>query len=97
MNENDETLEQIPEKGEILRAIEDLSNKLDKLEKSNNIQFESIENQIEVVRSGIVHNDARFDRLESIALDAKSIALQTRSQLTILTEEIHQMKKEPVM
>ena len=97
MNETEETLEQIPEKGELLKAIENLSNKVDnlnnkfdKMEKSTNAQFEAI-------REGIVYNNARFARLEAIALEGKSIALTVRSQMTILTEEIHQMRKEPVM
>lgn len=90
MNNSEETTERMPERNEILKAIADLSNKIDKMERNNNAQFEAI-------REGIVYNSARFDHLEAIALDAKSIALSVRGQLTILTEEIHQMKKETVM
>ena len=90
----DETLEQFPERDAILKAIDDLgkslSERIDNLERMNNIQFEAI-------RRGIAENSARFDQLEAIALDAKSIALQTRSQLTILTEEVRQMKKEVIV
>jgi hypothetical protein len=78
---SDETLRQNP----VLQAIADLS-------KSINERFLAIENQLEIVREDIVHNSARFDQLEAIALDAKSIALITRSQLTILTEELRQSK-----
>lgn len=43
-------------------------------------KIDGIENQLEAVH-------------EAIALDAKSIALMTRSQLTILTEEVRQEKR----
>ena len=78
---SDETLQQNP----VLEAIADLS-------KSINERSVAIENQLEIVREGIVRNSVRFDQLEAIALDAKSIALITRSQLTILTEELRQSK-----
>lgn len=72
----EETLEM---KNDILKAIND---RFDSLEKDIAERFRKVDAQLEVVREGIVHNDARFDRLEAIALDAKSIALTARSQLT---------------
>ena len=57
-------------------------------------KFDNFETQLEVIREGIAFNSARFDQLEAIALDAKSISLQTRSHLTILTEEVRRIKKE---
>lgn len=45
-NMSDETLEQFPERDAILKAIDDLgkslTEKIDNLEKTNNIQFEAI-------------------------------------------------------
>lgn len=83
MNESEETLK-IPEKDEIIQAI---MKRFDSFEKNTNDQFEAI-------RRGIAENSARFDQLEAIALEAKSIALVTRSQLTILTEEVRRMRKD---
>ena len=87
MSENEETLEQNPERSEILKAIADLgkslNQRIDILEKSNNIQFEAI-------RSGIVANSAAFDRLQAKVLNLSADVKE-------LTEEIHQMKKESVM
>lgn len=60
-------------------------------------RFGEFETQLEVIREGIAYNSARFDQLEAIVLDGKSIALQTRSQLTILTEEVRQMKRETLV
>ncbi len=97
MNETEETLEQMPEKGELLKAIENLSNKFDRLENKFDRLEKDSNAQFEAIREGIVYNSAKFDRLEAISLEGKSISLTVRSQLTILTEEIHQMKKEPVI
>ncbi len=82
---NEETTEKITHEAEnaILKAIADISRRLD-----------AQDLQLEVIREGIVQNSARFDQLEAIALEAKSIALVTRSQLTILTEEMRQRNKQ---
>ncbi len=62
MSETDETLEIIKNEGGLLKAVETLikrfdtlENKIDKFEKSTNIQFEAI-------RQGIAANSASFDR-----------------------------------
>ena len=91
MSNSDETLEQPtvenePTLREVLDAISQLNKRFDKLEEENNAQFEAI-------REGIVSNSARFDQLEALALEAKSIALINRSQLTILTEELRHNRK----
>ena len=78
----DETLEQLSDRELLFKLLK---------------RFDEFETQLEVIREGITYNSARFDQLEAIALDAKSIALQTRSQLTILTEEVRQMKKEVIV
>lgn len=55
----DETLEQFPERDAILRAIDDLgkslTERIDNLKRTNNIQFGAI-------RRGIAENSAAFDR-----------------------------------
>lgn len=90
----DETLEQIPERDAILKAIDDLGKSLteridnlnervDNLEKSNNIQFEAI-------RRGIAENSAAFDRFE-----AKFLLL--RADFKDMYEEIRQMKRETLV
>jgi hypothetical protein len=116
MNESEETLKQ--ENSAVLKAIAELSRKIDGLENSVNQKIDALESrvnqkiddlenrvnekfaaadvQFEAIRKGIVENSARFDQLESIALDAKSIALIARSQLTILTEEIKQSRNSLV-
>lgn len=84
---NEETTEQ---QNPILKAIAELAQKIDDYKKDTDAQ-------LEVIREGIAFNHARFDQIEAISLDAKSVALQTRSHLIILTEEIRQMKKETVL
>ena len=86
---SDETLEQLSDRELLLNLTREFSE----LKK----RLDGYEAQFEAIRQGIAHNNARFDQLEAIALDAKSIALQTRSQLTILTEEVRQMKKEVIV
>jgi len=87
MAESDETLPQ--DDSPILKAIAELAQKIDDYKKDTDAQFEAI-------RRGIAENSARFDQLEALALEAKSIALVTRSQLTILTEEVRQSRKSLV-
>jgi archaellum component FlaC len=82
MSDSEETLKQ---NDPVLQAIADLSKRFDE-------RLNKIDVQLEVIREGLVHNSARFDQLEALAHDAKSIALINRSQLTILTEEIKQSK-----
>jgi predicted nuclease with TOPRIM domain len=116
MNESEETLKQ--EESAVLKAIAELSGKIDALENRFNERIDALENrvnkriddlenrvnekfevadlQFEAIRKGIVENSARFDQLESVALDAKSIALIARSQLTILMEEIKQSRNSLV-
>ncbi len=90
---SEETLEQPTKNDVVLQAIADLSKKIDEFQSENNKRFEAVDIQLEVIRQGIVANSVRFDQLEVISLDAKSIALTTRSQLTILTEEIRTSRK----
>ncbi len=82
----DETLEQFPERDAILKAIDDLgkslTEKIDNLEKTNNIQFEAI-------RRGIAENSAAFDRLEAGFL-------LLRPDFKDMYEEIRQMKRETI-
>ena len=87
MNESDETLEQIPadNRGEILRAIAELSEKIGGLEK----EMKVINNQLEVVREGIVHNSVSYDRL-------KAEVLMLRADVKELTEEVRHIKRETV-
>ncbi len=90
MNETEEALKQFPEQSDLLKAIENLSSKIDKSERNNIIQFESIS-------EGIVYNSAKFDRLAAVVFNARSDISNLRADVKELTEEIHQMKKEPVM
>lgn len=93
---SDETLKHNPDTEAILQAIGELSVKIDRVEKRLDDlekRLDSHDVQLEAIREGIVHNSAGFDRLEAIALDAKSIALTARSQLTILTPGIRQSQK----
>lgn len=85
MSDSEETLKQ---NDSVLKAVAELAKRFDTVEERLN----KIDQQLEVIREGIVHNSARFDQLEALAHDSKSIALVTRSQLTILTEEIKQSK-----
>ncbi len=95
---NEETT--MPDNRTILKAIEDLdkslNQRIDNLEKDIAERFKSADIQFEAVRQGIAQNSASFDRMEATALEAKSIALITRSQLTILTEEIRQTNRSLV-
>jgi hypothetical protein len=75
--QSDETLKQGD--SEILKAISELAQKIDNLEKNTNSQFE-------VIRLGIVHNSSAFDRL-------KAEVLLLRADLRDLTEEVRQSKK----
>ncbi len=88
----DETLEQIPERDAILKAIDDLgkslnekidnlNERIDNLEKNNNIQFE-------VIRRGIAENSAAFDRLEAKLYDARSDISNLRADIKELTGEL---------
>lgn len=81
---SDETLQYSPETKAILEAIAEV-------EKRINGRMDKIE---EDIRLQSMSADSRFDRLESIALEAKSISLMARSQMTILTEEVRAWSKE---
>lgn len=79
---NEETTEQqFQGKDEILRAIADLSHKIDGYKKESDAQFQAI-------REGIVLNSVRFDRLEAKILNLNA-------DFTELSEEMR--KKEPVI
>jgi ribosome recycling factor len=89
MNENtEETLEQNTENA-VLKAITELSNKFENLEKVVNIQFEAI-------REGIVYNSAKFDRLTAEVYEARTDISKIRASLTELTEEVRQNRKSLV-
>lgn len=60
-----------------------LTKKVEGFEKTTNAQLEAI-------RSGLVANHAAFDRLQAKVLNIGA-------DLAELTEEIHQMRKEPMM
>ena len=83
---SDLTLEQPaqPDLNQILEAINNLQSDVDK-------RFERLE---ENLRLQFMSVDVRFDQMESIALEAKSIALMTRSHLTTLTEEARAWSRE---
>jgi hypothetical protein len=83
-------------KREMDEKFDGLKREMDEKFQAMDAQLEIVNNQLEVVRRGIVENSARFDQLEAIALEAKSIALITRSQVTILTEEIRNERKSLV-
>lgn len=85
MNENDKTLEQIPERNEILKAIEFLTKRFDSFEKTANAQFEAI-------REGIAYNSAKFDRMEAKIFDARSDISNLRADIKDLSEEIRRVK-----
>ena len=97
MSENEDTTKQILENLtdreiliELAKKVDSLSNKVAKLEKSNNIQFEAI-------REGIVYNSAKFDRLEATVYGVRADVANLRADVKELTEEIHQIKKEPAI
>lgn len=89
----DETLEQFPsgKNDKVAEAInklnENFSERMTRIESKIDGYKKESDAQFEAIRQGLVSNDARFDQLEALALEAKSIALVTRSQITILTEE----------
>jgi predicted nucleic acid-binding Zn-ribbon protein len=92
---NEETTEQeLSNKDEILKAINDLgkslNRRIDKLEESTNVQFEAI-------REGIVHNSVRFDRLESDIYKVRSDISALRADVKEMGEEVHQLRRENVI
>lgn len=87
MNNSDETLTKTPDNEAILRAILELSQKFDKLEKFVTIQFDA-------VQEGIAYNSAKFDRLEAKFFDARSDIANMRADLKELTQVVR--KKELV-
>lgn len=90
---SEETLNEDKLKRDILIALNGMNGKIDKIQANLDSFKKETDIQLEVIRQGIVANSVRFDQLEVIALDAKSIALTARSQLTILTEEIKTSRK----
>ncbi len=88
----DEPSEQFPERDAILRAtsdlgkslneiIDNLKERIDNLEKTNNIHFEAI-------RKGIAENNAAFHRLEAKFYDAHSDISNLRADIKELSEEL---------
>lgn len=71
---NDETTEEIPTEEPILKAIAELSRKVDDYKKESDAQFEAI-------RQGIVHNGVSYDRL-------KAEVLLLRADVKELSEEV---------
>ena len=92
MNNSDETLKKPPENDAVLQAIAELSkaigelsNKFDKLEKFVAVQFDA-------VQEGIIYNSAKADRLEAKFFDARSDIANMRADLKELTQAVR--KKE---
>ena len=97
---SEETLEQPTRDDEVLKAIAELSQKIDGFQKDKNSRFEAVDAQLEAVnaqfdrvnaqleavRQGIVDNSARFDRLEASFL-------LMRASVTELTEEVRHNRK----
>ena len=93
MSNSDETLEQ-PNKDEaILNAIADLAKRFDSLEKSVNERFVTVENQLEIIREGIVYNSSKFDRLEATVYNSRGDVANLRADIKDLTEEVRQVRK----
>lgn len=93
----------------IMAAIQNLDSKFENLEKKFESKFENLEkkfdskfenvetkmdNEFEKIRLDFVSVDARFDRLEAIALASKATALLAKSQMTIMTEEVRAWAKD---
>lgn len=79
----DETLEQSTEINPVLKALAELSERLENFEKNTNAQ-------LEVIREGLVKNSAAFDRLEAKVLNL-------RADVKELSEEVRQIRKETVI
>lgn len=101
---SDETLEQ-PTQTDLNRILEAINNlqkdvekKFEDLQKDVETKFENVDKRFqrleEHLRLQFMSVDARFDQMESIGLEAKSIPLMSRSQLTILTEEVRAWSRE---
>lgn len=93
MNNSEETLEESILNEPVLRAITELSKKIDDYKKESDAQFESlqkrfesVDNQFEAVRQGIVHNSVSYDRL-------KAEVLLLRADVKELAEEVRHNKK----
>ena len=84
MNESDETLKQ--EDSPVLKAIAELSARLDEFKTNTNVQLEAI-------REGIAHNASKFDRLEATVFSVRSDISNLRADLRDLTEEVRQSRK----
>jgi chromosome segregation ATPase len=68
------------------KRIDGLEKRFDGLEKSVSSQFETI-------REGIVHNSAKYDRLEGNFFAARSDISNLRADIKELTEEVRQSRK----
>lgn len=79
----DETLEQSTEINPVLKALAELSERLESFEKNTNAQ-------LEVMREDLVKNSAAFDRLEAKVLNL-------RADVKELSEEVRQIRKENVL
>lgn len=79
MDNSEETLEQSTQTDAILKAIAELSKKIDDNKSESDAQFEAI-------RQGIVHNGVSYDRL-------KAEVLLLRADVKELTEEVRHNKK----
>ena len=75
MSDSVETLDKEPTLKDILNAINKLSERMD----AHDVQFEAI-------RTGIIHNNIAFDRLQSTVFSM-------RANLTEISEEIKHSQK----
>ena len=80
---NEETTEEITEKNEVLKAINDLAKQVADFRKETNAQFEAI-------RQGLVSNSAAFDRLEATVYNVRSDVANLRADVKELSEEVRQ-------
>lgn len=92
MNNSEETLEQstLENENAVLKAIADLSSKIDRYKKESDLQFEAI-------RQGLVSNSAAFDRLESVVYTVRSDISALKADVKELGEEVHQLSKEKTL
>ena len=87
MSESDETLPH--QDSAVLKAIAELAQNLENLEKSVNTQFEAI-------RQGIVQNNVSFDKLSAEVYEARADISRLRANFAELSEEIRESKKSLV-
>lgn len=64
-------------------------------EKSSIEKFETkLEEQSEQIRHNANMQDARFDRLEAMLLDVKSLGLISKSHMILMTEQLNELSKD---